>query len=138
MSELPLTITSTDGGVELVLTDTSVSMKLSESVLKQAQDEMQQDLQNDPDIKKGGLAARFARFVTGAVESLLNHTIEYPLGDVESVRYQDGGLVFTYRKKQALSFETVNVDGKPALKSFSPEDAQALVQRFSELKQQHS
>jgi hypothetical protein len=135
MSKLPLTITSTDGGVELVLTDTSVSMKLSESVLKQAQDEMQQDLQNDPDIKKGGLAARFARFVTGAVESLLNHTIEYPLGDIESLRYQDGGLVFTYSKKQRFSFETVSVDGKPALKSFSPEDAQAFAEQFSALKQ---
>jgi hypothetical protein len=135
MSKLPLTITSTDGGVELVLTDTSVSMKLSESVLKQAQDEMQQDLQNDPDIKKGGLAARFARFVAGAVESLLNHTIEYPLGDVESLRYQDGGLVFTYSKKQRFSFETVSVDGKPALKSFSPEDAQAFAEQFSALKQ---
>jgi hypothetical protein len=137
MSELPLTITSTGGRVELVLTNTSVSMKLSESVLQQARDEMQQDLQNNPDIKKGGLAARFAKFVTGAVESLLNHTIEYPLGDVESVKYQDGGLVFTYHKKQALSFETVNVDGKPALKSFSPEDSQAFVERFSALKQQH-
>jgi hypothetical protein len=138
MSELPFTITSTNGGVELVLTDTSVSMKLSESLLHEARDEMRQDLQHDPDIQKGGLAARFAHFVTGAVESLLSHTIEYPLGDIESVHYQDGGLVFAYRKKQMLSFETVNMDGKPALKSFSPEDAQAFVERFSALKQQHS
>ena len=137
MSELPLTITSTNGGVELVLTETSVSMKLSESVLKQAQDEMQHDLQNDPDIKKGGLAARFAQFVTGAVDTLLNHTIEYPLGDIESVRYQDGGLVFAYHKKHMLSFEKVSMDGKPALKSFSPEDSQAFVERFSILKQRH-
>jgi hypothetical protein len=135
VSELPLTITSTNGGVELVLTDTSVSMKLSESVLQQARDEMQHDLQNDPDIQKGGLAARFAQFVTGAVDNLLNHTIEYPLGDVESVRYQDGGLVFTYNKKHMLSFEKVSMDGKPALQSFSPEDAQAFVERFSALKQ---
>jgi hypothetical protein len=136
MSELPFTITSTEGGVELVLTDSSVSMKLSESILQQAQDEMQQDLQNDPDIKKGGLAARFAEFVTGAVESLLNHTIEYPLGDIESVRYQDGGLIFTYHKKHKLSFESVKVDSQPALKSFSPADAQVFLERFSALKQQ--
>jgi hypothetical protein len=138
MSDLPLTITSTNGGVELVLADTSVTMKLSESVLQEARDEMQHDLQNDPDIKKGGLAARFAQFVTGAVEHILNHTIEYPLGDIESVHYQDSGLVFTYRKKQKLSFEIVNVDGKPALKTFSPEDAQAFVERFSALKQPHA
>lgn len=136
MTELPFTITSTEGGVELVLTNSSVSMKLSESILQQARDEMQQDLQNDPDIKKGGLAARFAEFVTGAVESLLNHTIEYPLGDIESVQYQDGGLIFTYHKKHKLSFESVKVDSQPALKSFSPADAQVFVERFSALKQQ--
>ena len=137
MSELPLTITSTNGGVELVLSDTSVTMKLSESVLQQARDEMHQDLQNDPDVQKGGLAARFAGFITGAVESILTHTIDYPLGDIESVRYQDGALVFTYHKKHRLGFESVSMDGKPALKSFSPDDAQAFVERFSALKHQH-
>ncbi len=66
---------------------------------------MRQDVQNDPDVQKGGLAARFANFVTQKVENLLHHTIEYPIGDIESVAYQDGGLVFTYHKKKMLSFE---------------------------------
>jgi hypothetical protein len=134
MSESPLTITSTDGGVELVLTDTSVSMKLSDSVLQQARSEMQQGLKDDPDVKKGGLVARFTHFVTQTVDNLLQHTIEYPLGDIESMQYKDGGLVFTYHKKQMLSFEVVNVDGKPALKSFSPVDAQAFAERFAAVK----
>jgi hypothetical protein len=138
MAEPVLTITSTNDGVELVLTDTSVSMKLSDTILQQAQREMQQDLQNDRDVQKGGLAARFAHFVTTAVDSLLHHTIEYPIRDIDSVAYQDGGLVFTYGKKQVLSFETVNVDGKPALKSFAEADARAFVQRFAEVKVRQS
>ena len=138
MSETPLTITSTPDGVELVLTDTTVSMKLSDAILQEAQREMRQDVQSDPDVQKGGLAARFANFVTQKVENLLHHTIEYPIGDIESVAYQDGGLVFTYRKKQMLSFETVNMNGKPALKSFPESDALTFVQRFTEVKDRQS
>ena|SRR5690349_18489460 len=134
MAEPLLTITTTDNGVELVLTDTSVSMKLSDTILQQAQREMQQDLQNDRDVQKGGLVARFAHFVTSAVDGLLHHTIEYSIRDIASVVYQDGGLVFTYDKKHALSFETVSLDGKPALKSFAEADARAFVQRFAEVK----
>lgn len=137
MAEPLLTITSTDGGVELILTDTSVSMKLSDTILQQVQREMQQNLQNDRDVQKGGLAARFAHFVTTAVEGLLHHTIEYSIRDIASVAYQDGGLVFIYGKKQMLSFETVNVDGKPALKSFAEADSRAFVQRFADVKARH-
>src|SRR5262249_9116649 len=100
--------------------------------------EMQQDMQNDRDMQKGGLAARFAHFITTAVEGLLHQSIEYSIHDITSVAYQDGGLVFTYDKKQVLSFETVNVDGKPALKSFAEADARAFVQRFAEVKARQS
>jgi hypothetical protein len=138
MAESLLTITSTSEGVELVLTDTTVSMKLSDTIQQQAQREMQQDLQTDPDVQKGGLAARFSRFVTTAVEGLLRHTIEYSIRDIASVAYEDGGLVFTYSKKQAFSFEIVSVDGKPALKAFAEADARAFVQRFTEVKARQS
>jgi hypothetical protein len=113
-------------------------MKLSDTILQQAQREMQQDLQNDRDVQKGGLAARFAHFVTSAVDGLLHHTIEYSIRDIASVVYQDGGLVFTYDKKHALSFETVSLDGKSALKSFAEADARAFVQRFAEVKERQS
>src|SRR5215472_8585403 len=124
MSEPILTIKSAQDAVELVLTDTDVSMKLSESVLKEAQTEMQQDLQNDPDVKKGGLAERFGHFIAHAVDTLLHQTIGYPIADIQSVEYRDGGLVFTYNKKHGLSFESVKVDDKTALKSFSAADSQ--------------
>jgi hypothetical protein len=138
MAEPLLTITSINDGVELMLTDTAVSMKLSDTILQQAQREMQQDLQNDRDVQKGSLAARFARVVTTAVDGLLHHTIEYSIHDIASVAYQDGGLVFTYGKKHALSFETVNIDGKPALKSFAEADARAFAQRFADVKARQS
>jgi len=134
MAEPLLTITSINDGVELMLTDTAVSMKLSDTILQQAQREMQQDLQNDRDVQKGSLAARFAHFVTTAVDGLLHHTIEYSIHDIASVAYQDGGLVFTYDKKHALSFEIVKIDDKPALKSFAEADARTFAQRFADVK----
>jgi hypothetical protein len=134
MGEPILTIKSEQNAVELVLTDTEVSMKLSESVLKEAQSEMKQDLQNDSDVQKGGLAGRFGHFIAHAVDTLLHQTIEYPIADIESVEYRDGGLVFTYRHKHTLSFETVRVDDKSALKSFSESDARAFVEKFNQIK----
>ena len=130
MAEPLLTITSINDGVELVLTDTSVSMKLSDTILLH----LALRLLNDRDVQKGGLAARFAHFVTSAVEGLLHHTIEYSIHDIASVAYQDGGLVFTYRKKHALSFEIVKIDDKPALKSFAEADARTFAQRFADVK----
>ena len=134
MSEPILTIKSEQDAVELVLTDTDVSMKLSESVLKEAQSEMKQDLDDDPDVKKGGLAERFGHFIAHAVDTLLHQTIEYPIADIQSVEYRDGGLVFTYHKKHGLSFETVKVDSTPALKAFSEADARAFVEKFDQVK----
>ena len=135
MSEPILTINSAQDAVELALTDATVTMKLSESVLNEAQSEMQKDLQHDPDVKKGGLAERFSQFVTHEVDTLLHQTIEYAIADINSVEYQDCGLVFSYNKKHTLSFEKVNIGNKPALKSFAEADAQAFVQKFAEVKQ---
>ncbi|MGO8946573.1 MAG: hypothetical protein ACLQUY_02690 [Ktedonobacterales bacterium] len=137
MSEPILTIKSAQDAVELALTDASVTMKLSESVLNEAQSEMQRDLQRDSDVQKGGLAGRFSQFVAHAVDSLLHQTIEYDIADIKSVEYQDGGLVFSYNKKHAFSFETVSVENKPALKSFAEADARAFVQQFAQVKQSH-
>jgi hypothetical protein len=129
-----LTIKSDSDAVELTLSDAAVTMKLSESLLQEVQNEMQQDAQSDPDVKKGGLAARFTQFVTHAVDSMLHQTITYALADIKSVAYQDGGLVFAYNNKHALSFEVVKVGNKPALQSFTEADARAFVERFTQAK----
>jgi hypothetical protein len=133
-----LTIKSENNAVELTLSDAAVTMKLSESLLHEVEGEMQQDLKSDPDVQKGGLAGRFAQFVTHAVDSILHQTIHYALGDIKSVDYQDGGLVFEYSKKHALSFETVKVGDKPALQSFAEADARAFAERFSQVKAGHA
>ena len=136
MSEPVLTITSQEDAVELILTHEQVLMKLSDAVLH----EFRSDAQADPDVQAPGLAGRFARMVTGAVEKMISSTIEYPLADIESVADRDGTLVFTYRKRRAFSFETVTIVlngvNVPALAAFSPADAQNFAQQFAAVKAQ--
>lgn len=136
MSEAVLTITSQEDAAELVLTQSSVRMKLSESVLREFRDEVAAD----PDVQSHGLAGRFARAVTGAVGALLSSYVEYPLYEIESLAYRDGALVFTYHKRHRPSFEDISfvLHGKrmSALAAFAPADAMTFVERFNELKTQ--
>ena len=128
-----LTITSAEHAVTLTLTDEAISMKLSDHIL----DEVHREIADDTDVAAPGWAGNLARFVTGSVEKMLRSSIEYPLSDIASVDYQNGAIVFTYRKMRIMTFEDVNiiVNGKreQALASFSPENAQAFVAKTREL-----
>ena len=136
MSEPVLTITSQEDAVELLLTQDSVRMQLSERVLE----EFRREVESDPDVQAPGLAGRFVRAITGAAGKLLKTNIEYPLYDLESVAVRNGALVFTYLRRQRPDFEDVNIVVKgtriPALAAFAPADMAAFVERFTALKAQ--
>ena len=145
-----LTITTQEDAIELVLTQSSVVMRLSDQIV----DQVHEQIHRDPDIQRQqGLIGRFARFVANSAEKMISGSIEYDIDDIESVTYTDGTLVFTYVKKHGLSFEDLTVGdqghditagkhgGKHAtnasvLSLFAPEDAQAFVARFQQLKAQ--
>lgn len=134
VSEPILTIMSEQNAVELTLTEASVTMKLSESLLEEVCAEMR----NDKDVQADGFAGKLARFITSSVDKLFSRTIEYPLADIASVDYVDGGLAFTYNKKHLLTFDTVSVSagkGKESvLCTFAEADARAFVAKFREAK----
>lgn len=134
MSQPILTIVSENNAVELVLTDASVAMKLSESLLEEIRGEMRRE----PELQQESFAGKFARFVTSSVDKLVSRTIEYPLADIASVEYVDGKLVFAYNKKHMLTFEkiTFGAGGEQvsALQAFKEADARAFVAKFREVK----
>ena len=136
MSEPILTITSREDAVQLILTQESVRMRLSERVLE----EYRREVGSDPDVRAPGLAGRFARAVTGAVGKLLGTYIEYALYDIESVTTRDGALIFTYHKRHRPSFEDITVvEGgttTSALAIFTPNDAARFAEQFALLKGQ--
>jgi hypothetical protein len=134
MSEPILTITSQEDAVELLLTQDSVRMKLSEHVLQ----EFRREVEADPDAQAPGWVGSFVRAVTGAAGKLLSSYIEYALYDIESLVERDGTLVFTYRKRHRPSFEDISIvlHGKrlTALEAFTPSDAATFAAQFAALK----
>lgn len=133
MSE-PFTITSAENAVELVLSDATVTMRLSGAAL----DEVHREIQNDPDVQAGNVAGRFARFVTGMAEKMISKTIEYPLTDINDVEFTDGRLVFSYAHRHKFSFEDITVGDHghttSVLAMFPPDAANAFVEKFHQLK----
>ena len=135
MSDPILTITSREDAVELILTQDTVRMKLSEKILE----EFRREVANDPDAQAPGLLGSFVRAITGAAGKFLSTTIDYPIYDIASVEDRAGTLVFTYLRKQRPSFEdiTMILDDKQkvnALASFAPADAAAFAERFAQVK----
>ncbi len=145
-----LTITSQEDAVELILTQSAVVMRISDQILNQVHEE----IHNDPDLQQPtGLIGRFARFIANTAEKMISGSIEYDIDDIKSVAYTDGTLVFTYVKRHRLSFEDLTVGGDDhdiivgapgakhgknasVLSLFTPEDAQAFVARFAQVKAQ--
>ncbi|MDE3230316.1 MAG: hypothetical protein KGO05_10575 [Chloroflexota bacterium] len=133
MSDPILTITSRENAVELILTEDTVRMKLSDAVLKEARDEMAAD----PDTRAPGLTGKFVRAITGAVNKFISSTIDYPLYDIASVEDRAGTLVFTYLRRQRPSFEDIHIGdngGRAALASFAPADTARFAAEFAALK----
>lgn len=134
MSQPILTIMSENNAVELILSDASVTMKLSESLLEEVRAEMR----SEPEMRQDGFVGKFVRFVTSSVDKMISQTIEYPLADIASVDYANGALVFTYNKKHMLTFDAISVGAgkgrESVLSTFAEGDARAFVERFHEVK----
>ncbi len=92
------------------------------------------DLSSDTNSNKDDWAGEFSNFVKSHVRELINRKLEYNLSDINSVTYDNGGLVFDYNHKHLFSFERIIDEDKPALKSFKKQDAEAFISHFNALK----
>jgi hypothetical protein len=118
-----ITITSTDRAISLSFVNDTISMGLTDSLVRSARRDM--DSSDAPDSGFGGF---IAKTVKGAVGTALATRVTYPLSDIRSVRYTDGEIQFDYRHKHAMSFEAIHENGaRSALTSFSPDDARWFV-----------
>ncbi|MEP6691612.1 MAG: hypothetical protein ABJD07_10670 [Gemmatimonadaceae bacterium] len=119
-----LKITTTDGGVDLVLAGDSVLyMRLSDKVMSQVRQGMDEKTPKD-----SGLGASIANMVTSSVaKGLASARVSYPISGIDAARYENGAIAFTYRDKHKLSFEGFKSNHRPALESFAPADAERFV-----------
>lgn len=118
-----IVIRTTDGAMNLGLVHDTVFMGLTDSVLTLARNDMARDTEETKNV----LAGKIERFVKSRVSSALQTRLKYPLADIDSATYRDGAIKFAYRDRRTMAFEDVKQDGRRALNSFSPEDAQHFV-----------
>jgi hypothetical protein len=75
--------------------------------------------------------------VKSTVASAIGTRVEYPLADVDSIHYANGGLVFTWKDgKRHNLFEHANVNGKDADKTFSEADVDRFIAAVTTRKKQ--
>ena len=114
-------ITTTGNEVDLALVGDTITSGLSEQTLAKARHE------TDANAVQGtGIGASIERMVKSGVQTALGTRVAIPISALNDVRYENGAIVFDWKKKP-LSFVKTNVNGKPIMESFDPADAQRFV-----------
>jgi hypothetical protein len=115
-------ITNRTGAVLLSVAHDSVSMGFSPATLAKIKSE------TDTTRAGSGFGGMIERTVKSSVQSMLSTRVMVPVDNIESVRYEDGEIKFTYRSKpRGMKLEDIKIDKEPALASFREEDARAFV-----------
>jgi hypothetical protein len=82
-------------------------------------------------VSGNGLGATIERAVKSSVQSALSKQVEYPVAEINDVRYENGKLTFYWKdgKKMRL-LENTHVDNHPVLETFRPDEANRFIQAF--------
>ena len=121
-----LVITSTDGAVDLGLTDRVVFFRLS----PKQRAEIEEDLATKTEGERSGLGGFIAETVTDAVGGMLEHAVQVPVEDVRVVHDGQGRLDLETVGGGAASFGS-DGDGGP---TFDPDDAERFVEAFERVR----
>ena len=115
-------IISRSGEVLLSVAHDSVSMGFSPATLEKIRRE------TDTTSTGKGLGGMIERTVKSSVQSMLSTRVMVPVDNIESVRYEDGAIRFSYRSQpRGMTFENIKIDKQPALESFREDDARRFV-----------
>ena len=120
-----MSIVAEDGSIELGLTDAVLYGRLTE----QAAAEVRSELEKQQD--EGGLGGFIAGAVSGAVSGAITTPIQFPLEDIEDVRYEDERLQITF--VDGTSGLDLDINGKGIDRQFSPDDARDFADAFHDL-----
>jgi hypothetical protein len=123
-------IDTRDGNVRLGITDDVVYFRLSDELLAKIDDEIEEDLPDEP-----GLGRTIATAVTSGISSALRHRMQYDIDDIRDVRYEDGALAFEFEDGRR-ELPDLEVDDEPLMEQFSEDDARRFVREFRSAKRQ--
>ena len=122
-----LVITSTDGAVELGLTDRVVFFRLSD----RQQAEIEDEVAAETDAGRGGIGGFIAGTVADAVQSAIGQAVQLPVEDVAVTHDGQGRIEIESDGGGAASFGSGDEGGEPL---FDPADAERFAQAFERVK----
>jgi len=122
-------ITTDDGHVTLLITGDVIAMQFSERTQRHIERELRDAEYEDDD---GVLGNAIKSAVLSGVRSMLRHSAEISLDEVDAVRYRDGALVIVARDG-SRPFEDATVDDRYVMEEFSRQDALRFVRTFERL-----
>jgi hypothetical protein len=133
-------ISDRDQQVQLILTPSHLSMKLSSESMHRLRSHVNKRGLKD-DLKVALLAsiqeiaqAELEDAVTDQRTKPSKHRIRYPLHAVNSMHFYNGRLWIDLEKEMSLSFDDIRTaDGRPVLANFDEWDAEALVEAFESI-----
>ena len=127
-------ITNEDDVVDLVLTTESVYMELSEKVLAEVKEELDEERAEE---ETNALAGGIKDFVLNGVEKMVQTKIEYQIDEVHEIRWDDGEMILVVDDNGFLSFDEIEIDGdRPVLETFRRDDALEFIAEFQRVKGQ--
>jgi hypothetical protein len=127
-----IAIDTEDGDATLILTDDVVAFQLSDRALKHVNRKLKQK-ESAVDDEDNPLARSIKAAIFSSVRSLVRHSAECPLTELDDVRYDDGRLIFL-TEDGARVFEDIEVNGHDLLDGFSDADAREFVREFRRVK----
>jgi hypothetical protein len=118
-----LRIYNVDSSLDVVLIGDKIAAGLSPKMIAKVRRDLDSSKTSD-----SGLGGSIAKIVTSTVASKIGMHAEFPLKDLNDVRYDSGRLVFDWKKGTEHSlFQGTNVNGKKADDTFSKAEAQRFI-----------
>lgn len=113
-------ITTREGSVDLMLTESVILIQFSDKGLNKINDEI------NIDPEDSHFAAVIKSMVSSGVRTFLDRAMTIPLYEISEISYSDGSLIIRNRTGE-LIFEDLEIDGKYVMDDFSRRDARRFV-----------
>lgn len=114
-------ITTREGSVDLMLTNTDLLIQFSDKGLSRISEEINED----PD--ESHFASVIKSMVSSGVRTFLDRAMSIPLYEISEISYNDGKLLIRNREGQ-LIFEDLEIDGSYVMADFSRRNARRFVE----------
>lgn len=121
-------IYNADSSVDVVLQGDRLMTGLSPKTVAKVKDEMNKDVDRD---SSGAFGVNIGQIVKQSVAGAIGTHVVYQVSDIRDIRYDDGRLRVAWMDgRRDDLFGSTRVNGEKTSNTFSPEEAQRLIDAF--------